>query len=84
MSAVLCWLNIRGVRIGGLLLPFRDWGLTHKGGERYRHLIADHLGWFKFGTEDGKNPTIEGILREKGEQVRRGSLGASGVVEYYG
>ena len=49
-----------------------------------RHLIADHLGWFKFGTEDGKNPTVEEILRAKGEKVRRGSLGADGVVGYYG
>ncbi|EDR05843.1 uncharacterized protein LACBIDRAFT_163696, partial [Laccaria bicolor S238N-H82] len=52
-------------------------------GCKNRHLIADHLGWFKFGTEEGKNPTIEDILRAKGEKVRRGSLGAGGVVEYY-
>lgn len=59
---------------------FGDWGSDS---QRCRHLIADHLGWFKFGTEDGKNPTVEDILRAKGEKVRRGSLGAGGVVEYY-
>jgi protein import protein ZIM17 len=52
-------------------------------GKHCRHLIADHLGWFKFGTEDGKRPTVEDVLRAKGEKVRRGSLGAGGVVEYY-
>ena len=46
-------------------------------------MIADHLGWFKFGTEDGKNPTVEDIIRSKGEKVQRGSLGVGGVVEYY-
>merc|ERR1719356_729295 len=30
------------------------------------HLIADHLGWF-----DDKPQTIESIMREKGEDVRR-------------
>ena len=47
------------------------------------YLTADHLGWFKFSTEDGKNPTVEDILNFKGEKIRRGSLGAGGVVEYY-
>ena len=30
------------------------------------HLLADHLGWF----EDGRK-TIEDILRDKGEEVKR-------------
>ena len=83
MSAVLCWFSVRDVRIGGFLPSLRFLRLVSDSQER-RHLIADHLGWFKFGTEDGKNPTIEDILREKGEKVRRGSLGAGGVVEYHG
>ncbi|EGN95139.1 hypothetical protein SERLA73DRAFT_113923 [Serpula lacrymans var. lacrymans S7.3] len=47
-----------------------------------RHLIADHLGWFKDSTEEGKLKTVEDILRSRGEQVRRGRLDAGGVVEY--
>jgi len=51
-------------------------------GCRTRHLIADHLGWFKDGTSDGKHPTIEDILRAKGEKVVRGRLDGSGAIEY--
>ncbi|KAM6496763.1 DNL zinc finger domain containing protein, partial [Amanita muscaria] len=51
-----------------------------------RHLIADHLGWFKESTQNGKLKTVEDLLREKGEAVTRGSLdikhGATGVVEF--
>ena len=47
-----------------------------------RHLIADHIGWFKESTEDGKLKTVEDLLRAKGEKVRRGRLDAGGVVEY--
>ena len=47
-----------------------------------RHLIADHLGWFKESTEEGKLKTIEDLMRAKGEKVRRGTLDADGVVEY--
>ncbi|KAG6872576.1 hypothetical protein C0993_002063 [Termitomyces sp. T159_Od127] len=47
-----------------------------------RHLIADHLGWFKESTEDGKLKTVEDILRARGETVRRGRIDAGGVVEY--
>src|ERR1700722_7941095 len=46
------------------------------------HLIADHLGWFKESTDDGKLRTIEDVLRARGERVRRGRLDAEGVVEY--
>jgi mitochondrial protein import protein ZIM17 len=48
-----------------------------------RHLIADHIGWFKESTEDGKLKTIEDILRARGEQVTRGRLGSDGDIEYY-
>lgn len=49
-----------------------------------RHLIADHLGWFKEteGTNDGQLKTIEDLVRAKGEIVKRGRLDAGGVVEY--
>lgn len=51
-------------------------------GCKNRHLIADHLGWFKDDTENGKLRTVEDILRAKGEKVRRGRLDAGGVIEY--
>ncbi|KAG6839994.1 hypothetical protein C0991_009724 [Blastosporella zonata] len=51
-------------------------------GCKNRHLIADHLGWFKESTQEGKLKTIEDILRDRGETVRRGRLDAGGVVEY--
>ncbi|KAF8903439.1 DNL zinc finger-domain-containing protein [Gymnopilus junonius] len=41
-------------------------------GCKNRHLIADHLGWFKEGTNGGKMPTVEDILRQKGEKVQKG------------
>ncbi|KAL5531571.1 hypothetical protein ACEPAG_4448 [Sanghuangporus baumii] len=49
-----------------------------------RHLIADHLGWFKTteGTDDGTLKTIEDIMRAKGQTVSRGRIGSDGVVEY--
>ncbi|KZT70817.1 zf-DNL-domain-containing protein [Daedalea quercina L-15889] len=51
-------------------------------GCKNRHLIADHLGWFKESTEDGKLKTVEDLMRAQGEKVRRGILDADGVVEY--
>jgi hypothetical protein len=48
----------------------------------FRHLIADHLGWFKESTQDGKLRTIEDLLKAKGEKVRRGKLDLDGTVEY--
>ncbi|KAG6916468.1 hypothetical protein DXG01_006662 [Tephrocybe rancida] len=51
-------------------------------GCKNRHLIADHLGWFKDSTEEGKLKTVEDILKARGETVRRGRLDAGGVVEY--
>jgi len=47
-----------------------------------RHLIADHLGWFKESTEEGRLRTVEDLLRARGESVTRGRLDAGGVVEY--
>lgn len=46
------------------------------------HLIADHLGWFKESTEEGKLKTVEDLVRAKGEKVRRGRIDAGGVIEY--
>ncbi|KAI0060639.1 zf-DNL-domain-containing protein [Artomyces pyxidatus] len=51
-------------------------------GCKNRHLIADHLGWFKESTEDGTLRTVEDLMRARGEKVRRGRLDAGGVVEY--
>lgn len=49
-----------------------------------RHLIADHLGWFKSteGTGEGKFRTIEDIMQARGEKVKRGRMDVGGVVEY--
>ncbi|KXN87686.1 hypothetical protein AN958_08323 [Leucoagaricus sp. SymC.cos] len=47
-----------------------------------RHLIADHLGWFKESTEDGKLRTIEDLLKSKGEQVKRGKIDPNGTIEF--
>ncbi|KAI0339383.1 zf-DNL-domain-containing protein, partial [Trametopsis cervina] len=51
-------------------------------GCKNRHLIADHLGWFKESTEEGKLKTVEDLMRAKGEQVRRGSTDGSLTIEY--
>ncbi|KAL0572424.1 hypothetical protein V5O48_009542 [Marasmius crinis-equi] len=47
-----------------------------------RHLIADHLGWFKESTEEGKLRTVEDLLRAKGEKIKRGRMNADGDIEY--
>jgi len=51
-----------------------------------RHLVADHIGWFKEtqGTGDGKLKNVEDFMRAKGEQVQRGRLESDGstVLEY--
>ena len=51
----------------------------------FQDAIADHLGWFKENTEDGKLRTIEELLKAKGEKVRRGKLDLDGLgtVEEY-
>lgn len=46
------------------------------------HLIADHLGWFKESTEDGKLKTVEDLVKAKGGKVRRGRVDGSGDIEY--
>ncbi|KAI0369752.1 zf-DNL-domain-containing protein [Pilatotrama ljubarskyi] len=51
-------------------------------GCKNRHLIADHLGWFKESTKDGKLKTVEDLVRAKGEKVKRGRIEDGGVVEY--
>ena len=49
----------------------------------FQDAIADHLGWFKESTQDGK--LCEGSLKAKGEKVRRGKLDLDGLgtVEEY-
>ncbi|KAF2807710.1 zf-DNL-domain-containing protein [Mytilinidion resinicola] len=47
-------------------------------GCKNRHLIADHLKIFS-----DKSVTIEDLMREKGQLVRRGSLTAEGDVEMW-
>ncbi|ORY12624.1 DNL zinc finger-domain-containing protein [Clohesyomyces aquaticus] len=47
-------------------------------GCKNRHLISDHLKIFS-----DKSVTIEDILREKGQVVKRGSLSAEGDVEFW-
>jgi protein import protein ZIM17 len=46
-------------------------------------LIADHLGWFKELTQDGKLRTVEDIVREGGGKVEKGRLTVGGDVEYF-
>lgn len=47
-------------------------------GCKNRHLISDHLKIFS-----DKSITIEDILREKGEFLRKGRLGDDGDIEFY-
>ncbi|ODN78736.1 hypothetical protein, variant [Cryptococcus amylolentus CBS 6039] len=49
-----------------------------------RHLIADHLGWFKESLEDGKLKTVEDLLRAKGEKVKKGRVNFDGDIEIDG
>ena len=52
----------------------------------YRHLIADHLSWFKDSTDGGRLRTVEDLVKARGEKVRRGELkvgdGDGGVLEF--
>ncbi|KAI1329550.1 hypothetical protein F5Y16DRAFT_365432 [Xylariaceae sp. FL0255] len=45
---------------------------------RNRHVISDHLGIF-----GDRKLTVEDILREKGQLVKRGTLGEDGDVEFW-
>ncbi|WWC63300.1 uncharacterized protein I303_105900 [Kwoniella dejecticola CBS 10117] len=49
-----------------------------------RHLIADHIGWFKESLEDGKLKTVEDLLRAKGEKIKKGRINMDGDIEYEG
>ena len=42
-----------------------------------RHLIADHLGWFR-----DSSTTIETLMRERGEKVKRAVVGENDVLEW--
>lgn len=46
---------------------------------RNRHVISDHLGIFG----DRPGITVEDLLREKGQLVKRGSLGEDGDIEFW-
>ena len=48
---------------------------------RNRHIISDHLGIF--GTAPGQARTIEDIMREKGQFVKKGTLGEDGDIEFW-
>ncbi|KAF5025019.1 hypothetical protein F66182_2887 [Fusarium sp. NRRL 66182] len=45
---------------------------------RNRHIISDHLNIF-----GDRKVTVEDILREKGQLVKRGSLGEDGDIEFW-
>nr|OQO18872.1 hypothetical protein B0A51_15053 [Rachicladosporium sp. CCFEE 5018] len=47
-------------------------------GCKNRHLIADHMKIFS-----DKKVTLEDIMREKGEYITKGALGADGDIEFY-
>lgn len=51
-----------------------------------RHLIADHLGWFKNLTEEGTHVTIEQLAKLQGQKISRGRMDAAdpSVLEYSG
>ncbi|KAF9054712.1 DNL zinc finger-domain-containing protein [Panaeolus papilionaceus] len=51
-------------------------------GCKNRHLIADHLGWFKDSTDGGKLKTVEDLLASKGEKIKKGRMGEGGVIEF--
>lgn len=48
-------------------------------GCRNRHVISDHLRIFG----DGGARTVEELLRERGELVKRGTLGEDGDLEFW-
>ena len=45
-------------------------------GLRFRHLIADHLGWFTQSKDEPR--TIEEIVKAKGGKIQRGTALADG------
>lgn len=45
---------------------------------RNRHIISDHLGIF-----GDRKITVEDLMREKGQLVKRGSLGEDGDIEFW-
>ncbi|KAF1356484.1 DNL zinc finger-domain-containing protein, partial [Delphinella strobiligena] len=47
-------------------------------GCKNRHLIADHMKIFS-----DKSMTIEDILKEKGQLLKKGALGSEGDVEFW-
>ena len=47
-------------------------------GCKNRHLISDHLKIFS-----DKNITLEDIMKEKGQLLRKGRLGTDGDIEFY-
>lgn len=48
-----------------------------------RHLIADHLGWFKEITKDGQLKTLEDIMKDKGDNaLQKGRINQDGTIEF--
>ncbi|EJT46419.1 hypothetical protein A1Q1_05066 [Trichosporon asahii var. asahii CBS 2479] len=48
-----------------------------------RHLIADHLGWFKEITKDGQLKTLEDIMKDKGDDaITKGRINQFGTIEF--
>lgn len=45
---------------------------------RNRHVISDHLGIF-----GDRKMTIEDLMREKGQLVKKGALGEDGDIEFW-
>lgn len=43
-----------------------------------RHIISDHLKFFR-----DQSFTIEDLMRQKGQLVKRGTLGGKGDVEFW-
>jgi protein import protein ZIM17 len=51
---------------------------------RNRHIISDHLGIFvDLDPKKGRGITVEDIVREKGQLVKKGTLGEDGNIEFW-
>jgi hypothetical protein len=84
MRRVLYLSSVLGVRIGELSSTCSRNAFLHF--YPGRHLIADNLSWFKDSTDGGRLRTVEDLVKERGEKIRRGELkigeGGEGVLEF--